>query len=68
MPDAPYDLAIWKQVKLHRDCHVVFDNAYYSAPFRLVGQQLYARGGTREVRLYDSDYQLVATHERVAAA
>jgi hypothetical protein len=46
----------------------VFDNAYYSAPFRLVGQQLYARGGTREVRLYDGDYQLVATHERAEAA
>jgi transposase len=68
LPNAPYDLAVWKQVKLHRDCHVVFDNAYYSAPFRLVGQQLYARGGTREVRLYDGDYQLVSTHERAEAA
>jgi len=68
LPDAPYDLAIWKRVKLHRDCHVVFDNAYYSAPFRLVGQQLYARGGTREVRLYDGDYQLVATHEQAQTA
>jgi transposase len=68
LPNAPYDLAVWKQVKLHRDCHVVFDNAYYSAPFRLVGQQLYARGGTREVRLYDGDYQLVATHGRAQSA
>lgn len=68
LPDTAYDLAVWKQVKLHRDGHVVFDNAYYSAPFRLVGQQLYVRGGTREVRLYDGDYQLVATHERVQAA
>lgn len=66
LPAAPYDLAIWKQVKLHRDCHIVFERAYYSAPFRLVGQQLQVRGGAREVRLYDGDYQLVATHERVA--
>jgi hypothetical protein len=57
-------LAVWKQAKLHRDCYVVFDNAYYSAPFRLVGQQLRVRGGGQEVRLYTSDYQLVATHER----
>ena len=35
LPDAPYDLAVWKVVKLHRDCYVVFDNAYYSAPHRL---------------------------------
>lgn len=64
LPETPYDLAIWKQAKLHRDCYVVFDNAYYSAPFRLVGQKLRVRGGSREVRLYSSDYQLVATHER----
>ena len=68
LPDTPYDLAVWKQAKLHRDCYVVFDNAYYSAPFRLVGQTLRLRGGGQEVRLYTSDYQLVATHERANEA
>jgi transposase len=64
VPDTPYDMAIWKQLKLHRDCYVVFERSYYSAPFRLVGQSLWVRGGTREVQLYTSDYQLVATHPR----
>jgi hypothetical protein len=64
LPRIPYDLAVWKQVKLHRDGHVVFERAYYSAPFRLLGQKLWVRGGTREVRIYTSDYQLVATHRR----
>lgn len=64
LPATPYDMAVWKQVKLHRDCHVVFDHAYYSAPFRLVGQRLWVRGGTREVHIYTDDYQLVATHPR----
>jgi transposase len=64
LPVAPYDLAIWKKAKLHDDCYVVFENAYYSGPFRLVGEYLFVRGGSREVRLYNSDYQLVATHER----
>jgi transposase len=64
LPEAPYDLAVWKMAKLHRDCYVVFDNAYYSAPFRLVGRTLRVRGGGQEIRLYTSDYQLVATHER----
>lgn len=66
LPDTPYDMALWKRLKLHRDCHVVFEGAYYSAPFRLVGQQLWVRGGTREVQIYTSDYQLVATHPRAA--
>jgi transposase len=64
LPGTPYDLAIWKQVKLHRDCYVVFEQAYYSAPFRLVGQQLWVRGGTQTVQIYAADYQLVATHTR----
>jgi len=64
LPDTPYDMAIWKEVKLHRDCHLVFDQAYYSAPFRLVGQKLWVRGGSREVQIFTQDYQLVATHPR----
>jgi len=64
LPNTPYDMAIWKQLKLHRDCYLVFERAYYSAPFRLVGQQLWVRGGTREVQIYTSDYQLVGTHPR----
>jgi hypothetical protein len=64
LPDTPYDMAIWKEVKLHRDCYLVFDHAYYSAPFRLVGQKLWVRGGSREVRVFTQDYQLVATHDR----
>jgi len=64
MPGTRYDLATWKVVKLHRDCHVTFDQAYYSAPFRLIGQKLRVRGGAREVRIYTLDYHLKATHPR----
>lgn len=64
LPSTPYDLAIWKRVKLHRDGYVVFDDAFYSAPCRLLGQTLLVRGGSQQVRLYTSDYTLVATHAR----
>jgi transposase len=64
LPSTPYDLAIWKQATVHRDCYVVFDNAFYSAPFRLLGQPVQVRGGSREVRIYSADFQLVATHPR----
>lgn len=64
LPAAPYDLAIWKLSKVHRDCYVVFDNAFYSVPFRLIGQSVQVRGGSREVRIYTADCQLVATHAR----
>jgi transposase len=64
LPRTAYDPGIWKRVKLHRDGHVVFEQAFYSAPYRLVGQTLWLRAGLREIRLFSSDFQLVATHSR----
>jgi hypothetical protein len=67
LPAVPYDPAAWKRVLLHRDCYVVFEGAYYSAPFRLVGQPLWVRGGARTVELYTAAHELVATHTRARA-
>jgi len=64
LPTTPYDVATWKCVTLQRDCYVVFEQAFYSAPFRLIGQLLWVRGGSQEVRLYTTRYELVATHPR----
>jgi transposase len=64
LPALPYDLAVWKQVLLHRDCHAVFAGSFYSAPCRLVGQTVWLRAGTRTVQVYTADHQLVATHDR----
>lgn len=64
LPATAYDRAVFKQVRLHRDNYVVFDRSFYSAPFRLIGQRLWARGGLTQVKLYDADHRCVATHER----
>lgn len=61
LPTAPYDLGIWKRVKLHPDCHVTIDGAYYSAPHRLIGRQLWVRTNGRDVHLF-CDYERIATH------
>ena len=53
----------WKQAKLHPDCQVVFDGAYYSGPHRLIGQRLWVRATEFKGELYQ-DYTLVATHRR----
>ena len=65
LPATAYEAATWKQVKLHRDCHVVFENAYYSAPYRFVHDQLWVRGTARTVQIY-RDFELIATHSRAA--
>ena len=64
LPRTPYEPSTWKQLKLHRDCYVVFERSFYSAPYQLVGQTLWLRAGARTVDLYNQEHQLVATHDR----
>src|SRR5258706_7330120 len=67
LPPRPYDPAVWKRASVYRDCYVTFAGAYYSAPYRLVGQAVWVRGGTRTVEVYSAQHELVATHDRAAA-
>jgi transposase len=64
LPETSFDPPTWKVVRVYRDCYVTFDNAYYSVPFRYVGQELRVRGGAQQVRLYSLECELVASHDR----
>ena len=64
LPETPYDMAVWKKVKVQRDCYIEFDKAYYSVPHRLITQDVWVCGGIQQVRIYTTAHQLVATHER----
>jgi hypothetical protein len=61
LPATPWAPVTWKQAKLHPDCHVVFNGAYYSAPFRLIGQRLWVRATASQVQLFHA-HALVASH------
>jgi hypothetical protein len=63
VPATPYALATWKKARLHPDCHVVFEHAFYSAPFRLIGQRLWIRAADTSVQIFHQ-HELVATHPR----
>jgi len=67
LPDVPVQIATWTKVKVHGNCHVQFEKAYYSAPFRLVRQQLWLKATATTVQLYQ-DLKLVATHRRLNRA
>jgi transposase len=65
LPAVRYEIVLWKRAQLHRDCHVQIDGAFYSAPWRLIGEQLWARCTRQEVTLYRSDERLWV-HSRVS--
>ena len=64
LPDVPVQIATWTRAKVHGNCHVQFEKAYYSAPFRLVRQQLWLKATDTTVSLYN-DLKLVAVHPRL---
>ena len=63
LPAIAPDLGTWHSAVVHRDCHVQFARAYYSAPFTLVGRTLWLRVTDGAVALHQ-DYRHVYTHRR----
>lgn len=63
LPAEPFELVETRRVKLHRDCHVVIDGSYYSAPYEHIGKELDAYVFERVVQLF-LGVELIATHVR----
>jgi transposase len=61
VPALRWEPVEWKRAKLHPDCHVVFNGAYYSGPHRLIGERLWVRATPTKVELFH-DHTLVASH------
>lgn len=67
----PYDVPVFKRVKVHRDFHVEVAKALYSVPEHLIGRHLDARADSELVKLYTTGRagqvgpgRLVKTHPR----
>lgn len=63
LPREPYAVVEWHQAKVHTDCHLLFSGRLYSAPWPLVGQQLWVKATPNSVLIFD-DNERVATHPR----
>ena len=64
LPDIPPEIPTWVKVKVHGNCHVQFEKAYYSVPFRLVRRELWLRATEQTVKLF-KEHQMVALHPRL---
>jgi transposase len=64
LPDVPPQMATWTRVKVHGNCHVQFEKAYYSVPFRLVTQHLWLKATDNTVKLF-RELGMVAVHPRL---
>jgi transposase len=63
LPPARYELTLFKKATLHPDCHVVFEKAFYSAPYRLIGEKLLLKATPQRVEIY-CENERIASHPR----
>lgn len=64
LPTNRLELVAWQRAKVHRDCHATFRGEYYSAPWKLIGQEVDLRITRSAVTVSHND-QHVCVHDRV---
>jgi transposase len=64
LPAIAPECPAWAKAKLHGNCHVQFEHCYYSAPFALIGHELWLEIAPSAVRIY-REHELVAVHPRL---
>jgi transposase len=65
-PEQPYRVPAWSEAKVQRDFHVRAQNAFYSVPWRLAGQQVTVRADGTLVKVYHRG-QVIRTHPQQPA-
>jgi transposase len=63
LPDHPYEVRVHKKATLHYDCHLQFDNNYYSSPWEHRGKSLDIWASDKVVEIFYNS-ECVAIHSR----
>ncbi|MET0986464.1 MAG: IS21 family transposase, partial [Steroidobacteraceae bacterium] len=64
LPARAYEYGQWKCAKVHPDYHIEVEQAYYSVPYRYIGQRVDVRISARMIEIFFKR-QLIAAHPRV---
>ncbi|MCX6111168.1 MAG: IS21 family transposase [Proteobacteria bacterium] len=65
LPAATYDLAEWRDAKVHPDCCIQIQRNLYSVPHVYVGQTVRVKVTAAVVTVYDQNHDAVAIHRRL---
>lgn len=63
LPAVPFEPVVWKQARVHPDCHVAFRDRLYSVPWSLIHHEVWLRATRSTVEAFHGD-ERVATHPR----
>ncbi len=63
LPSEPYQYAEWKKGKIHIDYHFIFDDHYYSVPYKYIHEAVEMRGTSKTVECFNAGVR-IAIHPR----
>lgn len=63
LPVCRWDIVEWHQCEVRKDWRIMFNNAYYSVPYYLIGQTVQIMSTTSIVRIF-FEHSQVASHPR----
>jgi transposase len=64
LPSEAYEYAQWKLAKVHPDYHIEVEHAYYSVPYKHIGERVEVRVSARMIEIF-TQRQLIASHVRL---
>lgn len=66
-PEYIYEMTDWRKAKVHPDCCIQSGKAFYSVPFKYIGQSVRVKIMTKNVEIFDSGLNSIACHHRQPA-
>ena len=60
-----WEMAEWREAKVHADCHVQVLKKFYSVPHRYVGRDVRVKITTKLIEVFDRDLNPLAAHARL---
>ena len=64
LPPRAYEYAQWKVARVHPDYHIEIEQAYYSVPYKHIGERVDVRVSARMIEIF-AKRQLIASHIRL---
>lgn len=63
LPKSPFYMGFRGERKVHKDCHIILDQNFYSVPFKYVGENVEVECGSKDVKIFYKDQQ-IALHAK----
>lgn len=64
-PEQNWEMAEWREAKVHADCHVQVLKKFYSVPYKFVGRSIRVKITSKLIEVFDLELNPIAAHTRL---